>query len=139
MKLIILILLMNCIYIFGQIYKTQLRGMYKEQLDELIEASIVNDYETIYNKIIENAKKGINKYQFTIMCSELGSGSNCKLRNGHQVWTQTYPNNIISTTNSYITIEQYTTSIIDMLNSTFPDSNITNKYKNCCDYHIIKW
>jgi len=138
MKLIILILLMNCIYIFGQIYKTQLRGMYKEHLDGLIEDSIVNTYETLYNKIIERAKNGKSKYHFTIMCSELGSGSNCKFRNGHQVWNQNNPNNIISMSNSYITIEQYTIIIIDMLNDTFPDSHITNKYKNCCDYNIIK-
>lgn len=157
MKLLILILTINCVYLFGRkiyddeevtglykelfgqkIYKNELRGMYNRELDRLIEETIEYKVGIIYYEIIEKAKKGENEYSFTIMCSELGSGSTCQ-PNGHDVWKQSHPNNILYITKSYITIEQFATTIIDRLNRTFPDSDITKIYKNCCDYYTIKW
>lgn len=164
MKLLILILTINFVYLFGRkiydyeelpslneeltslykeifgqkIYKNELRGMYKRELDRLIEESIGIKVGKLYNEIITSATKGENEYPFNIMCTELGSGSNCE-PNGHDVWKQNHPKNILYITKSYITIEQFATTIIDRLNRTFPDSNITKIYKNCCDYYIIKW
>jgi hypothetical protein len=157
MKLLILILTINCVYLFGRkiyddeevtglykelfgqkIYKNELRGMYTRELDRLIEETIEYKVGILYYEIIEKAKKGENEYSFTIMCSELGSGSACQ-PNGHDVWKQSHPNNILYITKSYITIEQIATTIIDRLNRTFPDSDITKIYKNCCDYYTIKW
>ena len=38
MKLFIIILLINCAYLFGErLYKYQLRGMYKQVFDELLD------------------------------------------------------------------------------------------------------
>jgi len=171
MKLFI-ILLINYINLFvfsdrlgGRISKDQLRCMQKEELKRLIMNSFVNTFDNIYDKIIESAKEGKNAYDFTIMCREL-IDSNCKVQNGHQVWLELFPNNIITKSyithelidsnckvqndgvwqllfpniiTTYITIENYTTMMIAALHRSFPDSNITKIYKNCCDYHIIKW
>ena len=124
---------------FGaRIYKNQLRGMHKEEMERLIQESFTKTFDNLYDRIIETAKRGKNEYHFTIMCLELPN-ENCKMRNGHQVWTEHYQNNIMVTAKSYITLEKYTTDLIDALHETFPDSNITKIYKNCCDYHVISW
>jgi len=145
MNLFIIILLITYMNLFvfsdksGDVrYKSKLRGMYKEELERLVQESLVNTFESIYDKILEYAKEGKNEYDFTIMCEGLPN-SNCEILNGHQYWLQHYPNNVITKAKSYITIEKYTTNSIDALHRTFPDSNITKIYKNCCDYHIIKW
>ena len=52
MKLFIIILLINCAYLFGErVYKYQLRGMYKQELDRLIEEALQGEFNTIYNKM----------------------------------------------------------------------------------------
>jgi len=143
MNLIIVILLINCLHLFGdpmggRINKNQLRGMHKKYLEKLLQESFVTTFDSIYQQIIDSATLGKNEYQFTIMCRELPN-SKCDMHNGHEDWKKEYPNNIISTTNSYITIEQYTTNVINALKQTFLDSNITKFSKNCCNYHIIQW
>lgn len=147
MKLfIIIILVINCLKSFGddfekfdkRITKNQLRGMRKEHLEGLIRESFVKTFGNLYDKIIECAKLGKNEYYFTIMCNEV-KNNNCEIQNGHQVWAQNYPYNIVVTSKPYITIEQYTINVINALKQTFLDSNITKIYKNCCDYYSIKW
>jgi hypothetical protein len=54
-------------------------------------------------------------------------------------WIQNHPNNIISKPKSYVTREVFTTTIIEMLNYTFPDSKISKLHKYCCDYYQIEW
>ena len=143
MKLfIIIILLINCAYLFGErIYKYQLRGMYKQELDRLIDEALQGEFLTIYDKIIERATNGVNEYEFTIMCEQSNyiDDSLCENYNGYKRWIQNRPKNIISMSKSYITREVFTTTIIDMLNYTFPDSKISKLHKNCCDYYQIEW
>jgi hypothetical protein len=67
------------------------------------------------------------------------SNNKCDLLNGHQAWAQDYPSNIVVTSKPYITMEQYTTNVINALKQTFLDSNFTKINKNCCDYYTIKW
>jgi hypothetical protein len=161
MKLFIIILLINCAYLFGErlhkyqfgerLYKYQLRGMHKQMLDELYDEAIQNKFVSIYDKIMERAIDGINEYSFTIMCeqsSDMYDKSIYSLEecdrvhngyNGYKRWIQNHPNNIVSITKSYITREVFATNIIDMLNYSFPDSKISKLHKNCCDYYQIEW
>ena len=142
MNLFIIILLTNCVYLFGErIYKYQLRGIYKQEVDRLIEEALQGEFNTIYNKIIDLATNGVNEYAFTIMCeqSTYSEDSYCEIYNGYKRWIQNHPNNIISKPKSYVTREVFTTTIIDMLNYTFPDSNISKLHRYCCDYYQIEW
>ena len=151
MKLFIIILLINCAYLFGErLYKYQLRGMQKQMLDELYDEAIQNKFVSIYDKIMERAIDGINEYSFTIMCEQssdmydkyksIYSLEECdRVHNGYKRWIQNHPNNIVSMTKSYVTREVFTTNIIDMLNYSFPDSKISKLHKNCCDYYQIEW
>ena len=143
MKLFIIILLVHCVKLFGdkmgaRITKTQLRGARKDYLEGLIKESFINTFDSLYDKIIECAKSGENEYHFTIMCTEL-TNNNCEIDNGHQAWARAHTNNIVDYAKPYITIEQYTTNVINALKQTFLDSNITKINKNCCDYYTIKW
>lgn len=142
MNLFIIILLTNCAYLFCErIYKYQLRGMYIQELDRLIEEAIQGEFITIYNKIIDQATNGVNEYAFTIMCeqSTYSEDSYCEIYNGYKRWIQNHPNNIVSKPKSYVTREVFTTTIIVMLNFTFPDSKISKLHKYCCDYYQIEW
>jgi hypothetical protein len=142
MNLFIIILLTNCAYLFGErIYKYQLRGIYKQEVDRLIEEALQGEFNTIYNKIIDLATNGVNEYAFTIMCeqSTYSEDSYCEIYNGYKRWIQNHPNNIISKPKSYVTREVFTTTIIEMLNYTFPDSTISKLHKYCCDYYQIEW
>jgi hypothetical protein len=142
MNLFIVILLINCAYLLSdQVYKAQLRGMYKQELDRLIEEELENTFVLIYNKIIDRATNGINEYKFRIMCekSTYSEDSLCENYNGYKRWIQNHPKNIVSKSKSYVTREVFTTTIIDMLNYTFPDSKISKLHKYCCDYYQIEW
>jgi hypothetical protein len=73
MNLFIIILLTNCAYLLServykeQVYKAQLRGLYKQELDRLVDEALQGEFLTIYNKIVEQATNGVNEYAFTIM------------------------------------------------------------------------
>ena len=145
MKLLIVILIINCVHLFGDIfgdkvYKYHLRGMHKEELERLTRNSIEETVEMIYHKILHSARKGKNDCRFIIMCKET-TIKNCKINNEYHEWSQNNPKsiNIITTTNQYITFEQYAENVTDYLNQIFPDSNLTTIYNNCCDYLTIKW
>jgi hypothetical protein len=142
MNLFIIILLINCAYLLSdQVYKAQLRGMYIQELDRLIEEELENTFVLIYNKIIDRATNGINEYKFRIMCEKSNyiEDSYCEIYNGYKLWIQNHPKNIVSKSKSYITREVFTTTIIEMLNYTFPDSKISKLHKYCCDYYQIEW
>jgi len=142
MNLFIIILLTNCAYLFGErIYKYQLRGLYKQELDRLVDEEVQNTFVSLYNKIIDLATNGVNEYAFTIMCEKSNyiEDSLCENYNGYKRWIQSHPKNILSKSKSYVTREVFTTTIIEMLNYTFPDSNISKLHKYCCDYYQIEW
>ena len=142
MNLFIIILLTNCAYLLSeQVYKAQLRGLYKQELDRLVDEALQGEFNTIYNKIIDLATNGVNEYAFTIMCeqSTYSEDSYCEIYNGYKRWIQNHPENIVSKSKSYVTREVFTTTIIEMLNYTFPDSKISKLHKYCCDYYQIEW
>ena len=136
MKLFLVILLINFAYLFGdkfgnRIHKKHLRGMHKEYREGLSLKMFEITFDNIFDKIIESAKLGQNEYRFTIMCHDFGI-TDCEIHNinKNREWARDHP---------YITNKQFATNIIYALHQTFPDSNITQIYKNCCDYYIIEW
>lgn len=146
MKLFIIILLIHCVKLFGdkmgtRITKKQLRGAHKEYLEALIQDSITKTFDSIYDNIINLAKLGETEYQFTIMCKELTNTKCGGIQDGHQAWVRMHSHidNIVEYAKPYITIEQYTTNVMNALHQTFIDSNITKINDNCCDIYIIKW
>ena len=135
MKLFIVILLMNFTYLFGEpLFKHQLRGAHKEYQERIIKEKFNKIFDSLYNQIIEMAMMGKNEYQFTIMCYPLEHLSNddCEIRDieERKNWSQTHP---------FITMKQFRTNVLDALQNSFPDSNFTKTYKNCCEHHSIKW
>ena len=143
MKLLIVIFIINCVHLFGDMFgdrisKHQLRGMHQEELERLIRESIEHTFQRVYHKILESAKKGKNDCRFIIMCKET-SIKNCKINNDYQAWSFNHPINIITITNSYIIFEQYTANVTNRLNQRFLDIHLTTIHNNCCDYLTIKW
>ena len=103
----------------------QLRGM-------IVEDIVEKHYTGIYDTVIDGAVKGKTVAYFTIMCFQ--SEGICNY-DGFQVWTQrrykdSKPN---------INQELVKTRLIEKLQSSFPGSNITKGYKNCCDQYRINW
>jgi hypothetical protein len=103
----------------------QLRGM-------IVEDIVDKYYTSIYDTVIDGAVKGKTVAYFTIMCYQ--SQGICNY-DGFQVWTQrrykdSKPN---------INQELVKTRLIEKLKSSFPGSNITKGYKNCCDQYRINW
>jgi len=103
----------------------QLRGM-------IVEDIVEKHYTSIYDTVIDGAVKGKTVAYFTIMCFQ--SEGICDY-DGFQVWTQrrykdSKPN---------INQELVKTRLIEKLQSSFPGSNITKGYKNCCDQYRINW
>lgn len=149
MKLLIVILIINFLHLFGdifgeKIYKYQLRGLHQEELKRLIRESIEDTVQRIYHKIVESARKGKNDCQIILMCQDT-TIQHCKINkinNQDQGWSLNHPINIITTINSYnsyITFEQYTANVTNELNQIFPDIHLTEIDNNCCDYLTIKW
>ena len=138
MKIFILtILLIGCIG--KHIYKNQLREMHQIKTYQVLEKEI---YTNLYNSILEYAEKGKTEYHFNIMCTKLNKeetimNKNCTF-NQHQNWIESHqPHHNLSNYN--ITLDEFSTDLINKLRETFIDSDIIKSYKNCCDYYIIKW
>ena len=134
MNLFIVILLMNFVHLFGEpIYKHQLRGAHKEYQERIIKEKFKTTFDSLYKQIIEMAMMGKNEYQFTIMCYPLEySNADCEIHNimQHKEWNRDYP---------FITKKQLRTNVLDALQNSFPDSNFTKTYKNCCEHYSIEW
>ncbi len=135
MKLLIIILLINCVYLFGDSFshhltKTQLRGMYKKELERIMNLWFIDSFDKIHNYVIETAKQGQNEFKFTLIY--IGPRDfNCMI--GYHTFQ------IPAINPSHINITQYTTNLIDSLHTTFTDSNFTTIHKNGCEHHIIEW
>jgi hypothetical protein len=113
----------------------QLRGMY-------IEGIVDEIFTNIYDSVIGTAIKGKTTDYFTIMCikSQDIKNNNCDNYDGYQQWwiykhrrtgNEPVPKNIKS--------NQIHSHVIKKLQRTFPDSNITKRYENCCNQYRITW
>jgi hypothetical protein len=124
-----------------------LRGMY-------VEVIIDDIYNKIRDVVIKSAVKGKTNADFTIMCIKSpdpnGDGKynygddnpySCDIYNGYQEWWRRYilinGGELIPKNN--IQSEQIKISVIEKIQTAFPDSNIIKGYKNCCDTYNITW
>ena len=123
-----------------------LRGMY---IDIIVDEIFTN----IYDSVITSAAKGKTTGSFTIMCikSQDPNGAkknyygddnsySCDNYDGYKLWwiyknrrngDEPLPKNDQS--------EKIKMRVIKKIQTTFPDSNITSSYKNCCDQYKITW
>ena len=110
-----------------------LRGMY---VDDIIDER----YNKIRNYVIESAEKGKTNIDFTIMCIR-NQYNNCDNYDGYQEWWRRYilRNGGELIPKNDIRLEQIKMRIIEKIQNSFPDSNITMGYKNCCDAYNITW
>ena len=140
MKIFIIVLLINFVCLFGdklgyKMTKTQLRGMYKKELERIMQSWFTDSFNNVFNNIVESAKQGKNEFQFNVVC--IGRSYNiCNKENGYYT-TIMLPH--ITPSNVNINITKYATNLIDKLRETFPDSNFTSVYNNCCEHHKIEW
>ena len=104
----------------------QLRGMIVEDIVEM-------HYSSIYDFVIDAAIKGKTAVYFTIMCKK--NEGTCENYDGFQVWTQRR----YKDSNPNINQQLVKTQLIQKLQRSFPGSNITKGYKNCCDQYRINW
>jgi len=110
-----------------------LRGMY-------IEGIIDDRYNKIRDGVIESAVKGKTSADFTIMCIR-SQHTICENYDGYQEWWRQY---ILRTDGekipkNNIQSEQIKIRIIQKIQHSFPGSNITKTFKNCCDTYNITW
>jgi hypothetical protein len=140
MKLFIIVLLVNLVCLFGdklgyKMTKTQLRGMYKKELERIMQGWFTDSFNNVFDDIIATAKQGKHEYRFNVVCSEC-TNHNCNRVDGMYLTLripQITPSNVnINTTN-------YVTNLMDKLHETFPDSNFTMVQNNYCEHHKIEW
>lgn len=110
-----------------------LRGIY-------IEVIVDDRYNKISNGVIESAVKGKNNTDFTIMCIR-SQHTICDNYDGYQEWWRQYilRNGGEQLPKNNIQSEQIVKQVIEKLQTSFPGSNITKGYKNCCDTYNISW
>jgi hypothetical protein len=163
MQLLIILANIICIYGLQVLQKHNLRGMFDKEKTQIINKIIRDTYKQIYFGAIDNAKLGKNDYKFTIMCVPLDNNNSefmfinkqfCNnkqqheqvlasinkdrgygLTDGYQSWKQQNPITIEYKINENTIIND----LMNMVNITFTDSNITTTYENCCDYYTISW
>ena len=105
-----------------------------------IEGIVDDRYNKIYNHVIESAVKGKTNAYFTIMCIR-NQYTFCDNYDGYQVWWRQYilRNGGEQLPKNNIQSDQIKTRVIEKLQTSFPDSNITKGYSNCCDTYNITW
>ena len=96
--------------------------------------------DVIRNGVIESAFTGKTNTDFTIMCIR-NQYTICDNYDGYQIWWSHYilrnGGELIPKNN--IQSEQIKTLVIQKIQNSFPDSNITKGYKKCCDTYNITW
>ena len=124
----------------------QLRGMY-------IEGIVDEIFTNIYDSVVKSAAKGKTTGSFTIMCIKSpdpngvkknyygdDNSYSCDNYDGYQLWwirqIKRTGDELLS---KNVQSEQIKIRVIEKLQTTFPDSNITKFYKNCCHQYRITW
>ena len=103
-------------------YKHQLRGYLQEEKDREVGELIEHVSDSIVSRVFEKAKEGKLSFRFRVLCDDPNAPN---------------INRILS--NYGISCEDYTSSVLFILQMTFVDSNFTQSTKNGFDYHTITW
>jgi hypothetical protein len=118
-----------------QMKKYSLRNTYIKALEQ-------RELNSINKVFMDNANSKIhNTVYFTIMCIELIDRpiEECKKYDGYKEWSLREKRKYGIITIPNINPKLIRNRIIYNLQNVFPDSNITQGYKNCCDYYKITW
>ena len=117
-----------------------LRGMSTASNLLFIEDIIDDSYNKIRDGVIESAVKGKTSADFTIMCIRI-EHTICDNYDGYQLWwiRQIKRNGGEVIPKNNIQSEQIKIRIIQKIQHSFPGSNITKTFKNCCDTYNITW
>lgn len=100
-------------------YKHQLRGFRQEEKDREVGELIEHVSDIIVSKVFEKAKEGELSYRFRVIC-------------------ESQKVNLILSKYE-ISCEDYTSSVLFILQATFVDSNFTQSTENGRHYHTITW
>ena len=111
------------------------KGPYDKEASKQINTDISSSYSHIHQSIIEAVKDGKHRYSFAIKCAQTSACSAKKT--GHDIWIESHLDDVVNRHD--VPLEMYTAEIMSMVRHAFPDSNITNTYKNCCTVHTVRW
>jgi len=106
-------------------YKHQLRGFRQEEQDREVGELIKHVSDSIVSRVFEKAKEGKLSFRFRVICDDRDDPNAPNI------------NRILS--KYEISCEDYTSSVLFILQTTFVDSNFTQSTKNGFDYHTITW
>jgi len=113
----------------------QLRSMYDEDKNNYIEEIAKQQYNSIFSSIIGLAIERKTVGYYIIMCIEKPIHiDECIKYDGYKYWSERsqYQRNGVKP-------KEIINRVIKKIQTTFPESNITKGYKNCCDEYRISW
>ena len=113
----------------------QLRSMYNEDKNNYIEEIAKQQYNSIFSSIIGLAIERKTVGYYIIMCIEKPIHiDECIKYDGYKYWSERsqYQRNDVKP-------KEIINRVIKKIQTTFPESNITKGYKNCCDEYRISW
>ena len=113
----------------------QLRSMYDEDKNNYIEEIAKQRYNSIFSSIIGLAIERKTVGYYIIMCIEKPIHiDECIKYDGYKYWSERsqYQRNGVKP-------KEIINRVIKKIQTTFPESNITKGYKNCCGEYRISW
>ena len=103
-------------------YKHQLRGFRQEEKDREVGELIKHVSDSIVSRVFEKAKEGELSYRFRVLCDDPNAPNINRILSKYE-----------------ISCEDYTSSVLFILQMTFVDSKFTQNIKNGRNYHTITW
>jgi len=114
----------------------QLRSMYDEDKNNYIEEIAKQQYNSIFSSIIGLAIERKTVGYYIIMCIEKPIHiDECIKYDGYKYWSE----RLQYQGNDVVKPKEIINRVIKKIQTTFPESNITKGYKNCCDEYRISW
>jgi len=129
-----LMLLLVCVFTHSlPVYRKDLRNVNKLEKHKVAARMIIEDFNSIYQQIYNEAKSGKNECRIDLRCSyTLLINGECKENINNELL---YRMDHIQFDMPY---KSYTNILLRKLNQTFPDSKIVQIKKPCCAY-MMYW
>jgi hypothetical protein len=114
----------------------QLRSMYNEDKNNYIEEIAKQQYNSIFSSIIGLAIERKTVGYYIIMCIEKPIHiDDCIKHDGYnKYWLERSQN-----PRNDVQPKEIINRVIKKIQTSFPESNITKGYKNCCGQYRISW